>query len=57
MRVAMDEVSFEHDGTEVHMRKVPARGPRRVSSSSVDSAKHGPALVGSQFNSLGGHER
>jgi serine/threonine-protein kinase RsbW len=57
MRVAMDEVSFEHDGTEVHMRKAPARGPRRVSSSSVDSAKHGPTLVGSQSNSLGGHER
>jgi len=57
MRVAMDEVSFEHGGTEVHMRKARARGPRRVSSSSVDSAKHGLALVGTRPNPLGGHER
>jgi serine/threonine-protein kinase RsbW len=57
MRVAMDEVSFEHDGTEVHMRKAPAHGPRSVSNSSVGSANHGPALVGSQSNSLGGQER
>jgi serine/threonine-protein kinase RsbW len=28
MRAAMDEVSFEHGGTEVHMRKTPARQPR-----------------------------
>jgi serine/threonine-protein kinase RsbW len=28
MRVAMDEVSFEHGGTEVHMRKAPTRQPR-----------------------------
>jgi len=28
MRAAMDEVSFEHDGTEVHMRKAPTRQPR-----------------------------
>ena len=57
MRVAMDEVSFEHGGTEVHMRKARARGPRRVSSSAVDSAKHGLALVGTRPNPLGGHER
>jgi serine/threonine-protein kinase RsbW len=57
MRVAMDEVSFEHGGTEVHMRKAPARGPKTVSSSSVDSAKHGFALVGTRSNPLGGQER
>jgi serine/threonine-protein kinase RsbW len=28
MRVAMDEVSFENRGTEVHMRKAPPRQPR-----------------------------
>ena len=57
MRVAMDEVYFEHGGTEVHMRKAPRRGPRRDSSSSVDSAKHDSALVGTRSNPLGGHER
>jgi serine/threonine-protein kinase RsbW len=57
MRVAMDEVSFEHGGTEVHMRKARARGPRRVSSSAVDSAKHGLALVGTRPNPPVGHER
>jgi serine/threonine-protein kinase RsbW len=40
MRVAMDEVSFERGGAEVHMRKAPPRGPRRVSSNSVDMAEH-----------------
>ena len=28
MKLAMDEVSFERGGTEVHMRKGPARNPR-----------------------------
>jgi serine/threonine-protein kinase RsbW len=28
MKLAMDEVSFERGGTEVHMRKGPARSPR-----------------------------
>ncbi len=28
MRAAMDEVSFEHGGAEVHMRKAPAHQPR-----------------------------
>jgi serine/threonine-protein kinase RsbW len=41
MRVAMDEVSFEQGGAEVHMRKAPSRGPRRVSKPSLDTAKHG----------------
>jgi serine/threonine-protein kinase RsbW len=29
MKSVMDEVSFEHGGTQVHMRKGPARNPRR----------------------------
>ena len=29
MKSAMDEVSFERGGSEVHMRKGPARNPRR----------------------------
>jgi len=40
MRVAMDEVSFEQAGAEVHMRKAPSRRPRRVSKPSLDAAKH-----------------
>jgi serine/threonine-protein kinase RsbW len=40
MRVAMDEVSFEQAGAEVHMWKAPSRGPRRVSRPSLDAAKH-----------------
>jgi serine/threonine-protein kinase RsbW len=57
MKLAMDEVSFERGGTEVHMRKATA--PSRDSSSSVDSAKHGtaPPWSGSGPNSLGGHGR
>jgi serine/threonine-protein kinase RsbW len=57
MKVAMDEVSFEDGGTEVRMRKAPPRGPRRVSGSSVDSTKYGPALVGTPPNPLGAHKR
>jgi anti-sigma regulatory factor (Ser/Thr protein kinase) len=57
MKLAMDEVSFERGGTEVHMRKATAGGPRRDSSSSVDSAKHGPAEVGTRPSPLGGYER
>jgi serine/threonine-protein kinase RsbW len=41
MRAAMDEVSFDQAGAEVHMRKAPSRGPRRVSKPSLDAAKHG----------------
>jgi serine/threonine-protein kinase RsbW len=40
MRVAMDEVSFEHHGCEVHMRKASPRGLRRASDTSVDAAEH-----------------
>jgi serine/threonine-protein kinase RsbW len=57
MKVAMDEVSFERGGTEVHMRKAPARGPRRVSCSSANSGKQGPVIVGTQANPVGGQER
>jgi anti-sigma regulatory factor (Ser/Thr protein kinase) len=39
MRAAMDEVTFEHGGTEVHMRKALRRGPRSVYCNSADAAK------------------
>src|SRR5260370_42377672 len=57
MKVAMDEVSFERGGTEVHMRKAAARGPRRVSRSSANSGRQGPAIVGTEANPVGGQER
>jgi serine/threonine-protein kinase RsbW len=57
MKVAMDEVSFERGGTEVHMRKAPARGPRRVSCSSANNGRQGPVIVGTQANPVGGQER
>jgi serine/threonine-protein kinase RsbW len=57
MKLAMDEVSFERGGTEVHMRKAPTRGPRRAFSCSVRSAERDPAAVGTEPNPLGGHER
>ena len=57
MKVAMDEVSFERGGTEVHMRKAPARGPRRVSRSSANSGRQGPTIVGTEANPVGGQER
>jgi serine/threonine-protein kinase RsbW len=34
MKMAMDEVSFEHGGTEVHLRKGPARKSRTTLSNS-----------------------
>jgi serine/threonine-protein kinase RsbW len=41
MKSAMDEVSFERGGTEVHMRKAVRRGPSTVSSNSVHTTAHG----------------
>jgi serine/threonine-protein kinase RsbW len=38
MKLAMDEVSFERGGTEVHMRKGPARNPRTVRRSNNETA-------------------
>jgi len=57
MKSVMDEVSFERGGTEVHMRKTSAGGPRRVSRRSADSAKRRSAVVGRRPNPMGGHER
>ncbi len=52
MRVAMDEVSFECGGTEVHMRKAPTRQPwnassnERVCLSTTNSAERCARVVG-----------
>jgi serine/threonine-protein kinase RsbW len=35
MKLAMDEVSFERGGTEVHMRKGPTRNPRTALQTNV----------------------
>jgi len=46
MKLAMDEVSFERGGTEVHMRKATTQGSRRVSSSSVEGLSMAPSQSG-----------
>jgi serine/threonine-protein kinase RsbW len=42
MKVAMDEVTFERGGTEVHMRKGSARNPRTELRSISKTANGGP---------------
>src|SRR5216684_5053855 len=42
MKLAMDEVSFERGGTEVHMRKRPARWPRTELRSGNETAYGSP---------------
>jgi len=41
MKLGMDEVSFGRGGTEVHMRKGPARNPKKERSNN-EVAYHGP---------------
>jgi hypothetical protein len=43
MKLAMDEVSFARGGTEVHMRKGPARSPRTELRSNNKTANGGPS--------------
>src|SRR5712692_391296 len=65
MKLAMDEVSFERGGTEVHMRKGPARSPRTALRSISETANGGPsnkiqrgaALADTQADAVGRHER
>jgi serine/threonine-protein kinase RsbW len=45
MKLAMDEVRFENNGSEVHMRKASARQQRRIPGISANSAKSGVALA------------
>ncbi len=65
MKLAMDEVWFERGGTEVHMRKGPARSPRTALRRISESANGGPsnniqrgaALADTQADAVGRHER
>src|SRR6266576_576909 len=65
MKLAMDEVWFERGGTEVHMRKGPARSPRTALRSISETANGGPsnniqrgaALTDTQADAVGRHER
>jgi serine/threonine-protein kinase RsbW len=43
MNLAMDEITFERAGTEVHMRKGPARSPRTAQRSISETANGGPS--------------
>ena len=43
MKLAMDEITFERAGTEVHMRKGPARSPRTALRSISETANGGPS--------------
>src|SRR5229473_7524114 len=43
MKLAMDEITFERGGTEVHMRKGPARNPRTALRSISETANGGPS--------------
>jgi serine/threonine-protein kinase RsbW len=45
MKLAMDEVRFERNGTEVHMRKASAGQQRRIPGISANRAKAGVALA------------
>jgi serine/threonine-protein kinase RsbW len=65
MKLAMDEVWFERAGTEVHMRKGPARSPRTALRRISETANGGPsnniqrgaALADTQADAVGRHER
>ena len=65
MKLAMDEVLYERGGTEVHMRKVPARDPRTELRSNNESVHRGPLngiergalLADTQVHPRGRHER
>jgi serine/threonine-protein kinase RsbW len=64
MKLAMDEVSFARGGTEVHMRKGPARNPGREPSYSevayrrpVNGIQRAAPLADTQTHARGRHER
>jgi len=65
MKLVMDEVSFERGGTEVHMRKGPARGPRTelrsanetAYGSPLSSIERGALLANLHTHPRGRHER
>jgi len=65
MKVAMDEVSFGRGGTEVHMRKGPARNPRTdlrgnnetVYRGSLNRIQRGTVLADTQARARSRHER
>lgn len=65
MRLAMDEVSFRRGGTEVHMRKGPARNSRTGLRSNneiayrraANSIERGASAVGTRANPFGRRER
>jgi serine/threonine-protein kinase RsbW len=65
MKLAMDEVSFERGGTEVHMRKGPARWPRTELRSGNETAygsplngiERGAFLANMHTHPHGRHER
>jgi serine/threonine-protein kinase RsbW len=65
MKLAMDEVSFERGGTEVHMRKGPARGARTelrsdnetAYGSPLNSIERGDHLANTDTHPYGRHER
>jgi serine/threonine-protein kinase RsbW len=53
MRVAMDEVSFERGGTEVHMRKAPTRQPtteRELPTKQFPSVRQTELTTASRFS-------
>jgi serine/threonine-protein kinase RsbW len=43
MKLAMDEITFDRAGTEIHMRKGPARSPRTALRSISETANGGPS--------------
>ncbi|SRR6266849_818242 len=65
MKLAMDEVFFERGGTEVHMRKGPARNPRTdlrgnnetVYRGSLDRIQRGTVLAVTQAHARSRDER
>ena len=65
MKLAMDEVSFERGGSEVHMRKGPARNPRTdlrgnnetVYRTSLNRIQRGTALADTRAHARSRRER
>jgi serine/threonine-protein kinase RsbW len=65
MKLAMDDISFERGGTELHMRKGPARKSRTELRSNNETAYRGPLnsvqrgalLADMQTHARGRHER
>src|SRR5258708_19567507 len=65
IKLAMDEITFERPGTEIHMRKGPARSPRTALRSisetanggTSDNIQCGAALADTQEDADGRPER